>query len=87
MEKDIILNMKMPLLSATLKAISKHATELANELDIINNTLCPKCGDKLKPKKKFAKGGVIYCTCPRCEYTGFHKVEFFIDFYKKELLH
>jgi len=75
--KELNIDVKSPLLVATLRAISRHTGELAGELEIINNTLCPKCGDKLKAKRQHDCRSLVFCACPRCAYIGFHKQEFF----------
>lgn len=77
-ESKLKVKINSALLTTSLKALGKHLSELASELEIINNTLCPECGDKLKPKKEPIKNRMVFCTCPRCEYAGFHKEEYFL---------
>ncbi len=79
MNNNITIEFKNPLLVATLKAISKHTAELATDLEIINNTICPECGDKLNVKWKPDTINMVRCACPRCAYSGFHKAEFFVE--------
>ena len=74
--EDMTIVLNTAHLVANIRAISKHLNNLADELDIIRNTICPECGDTIKAHAA-ASLGMVFCACPRCKYVGFHKAEYF----------
>lgn len=55
-------------LSAKLRAISKHAAALANELDEIDRAKCPNCGKAMSKTTMYGDGvPSVHYACTECE--------------------
>ena len=64
----IELDADMGKLTKKLRVIAKHAEALATELEAIDDTVCPECGDGMECTTMYMDGKVVaeQCTCPNC---------------------
>lgn len=53
-----------------LRAISKHVTALADDLEQIDKSVCPECGGAMETKTYYVEGKVYHSTneCTVCDY-------------------
>lgn len=71
-EKETTLSINVDvdteILSVKLKAIAKHAQALADELDMIDATVCDRCGKSCEKSIIYADGEELYKNvhCPSC---------------------
>ncbi|MGN7938512.1 hypothetical protein [Metabacillus sp. 22489] len=67
---EISIDLSTSKLSKKLRAIAKHTSALADELEKIDQSTCPECGNALTEDTIHADGEVldknVYCTS--CNY-------------------
>lgn len=66
---DLTVSLQTKNFVRKLKAISKHAKALAEELELIDKETCPNCADDLDIEKIYANGE-IYQEIKVCKSCG-----------------
>ncbi|SDI18868.1 hypothetical protein SAMN05192534_12441 [Alteribacillus persepolensis] len=66
------------VLQLKLRAVAKHSKALADELDEIDRSVCPECGERMDVNKVYVDGKLEYETkqcheCGVCVHEGQHE--------------
>ncbi|MEK5524130.1 hypothetical protein [Heyndrickxia sp. FSL W8-0423] len=71
MKPSLTIDVNSKIMSAKLKAIAKHTQALADELEQIDKSICPSCGELLDTNDFYADSKLIHTMkdCPSCGYS------------------
>ena len=67
--RSLTIDVNSKTMVAKLKAIAKHTQALADELDKIDKSVCPNCGEQLDNNDFYADGELIH-TMKDCTSCG-----------------
>ena len=76
---DNIISLKLNSvhLRIRMEILSRHMAAAASEIELVDNKACPGCGSLVSAHSKTPNGRHVFCACPDCDYTGFHKAKYF----------